>query len=106
MSKIEMFRSILEYIPAECGDLREQVEGEIAKLTKASAPNPTTVAAANDVRTMLDRMGSASKKELQEATDYSHQRIAAACNLLEREGYLTIHPKGEDGKDFIWYSRN
>lgn len=106
MSKIEMFRSILEYIPEECGDLREEINAEIAKLSRAAAPNPTTVAAANSVRNTLDHMGTASKKELQEVTDYSHQRIAAACNLLEREGYLTVHPKGEGGKNFVWYSRN
>lgn len=105
MSKLEMFRSILEYIPAENSDLREQVQSEIDKLVKVKAPNPATVECANEIRQILYNMNSATKKELQEITNQSHQRVAAACNLLEREGFLIIHPKGENGRDYVWYSR-
>ena len=105
MTKIEMFRSMLEYVPAEAGDLREEIEQEIAKLSKAKAPKPETVACAEQIKTALENMGEVSKKELQEMTGCTHQRVAAAANMLEKEGFLTVHPKG-DGKDCVWYSRN
>lgn len=105
MNRIECFRTALEFVPAEYTEVRECLEKEIANIQKKSAVNPTTKAIADQIVSFMQNVNVTNKSELQEVFSCSHQRVAAAANYLENQGFLTVHPKDNEHKS-VWYSRN
>ena len=105
MSRIECFETALSFIPEEYPEVRECLENEITKARKKTAVNPTTLAAADAIKSFMENVPETNKKELQEVCNLTHQRVQAACNYLESHGYLTTHCKDENHK-IVWYTRN
>lgn len=105
MSRIECFETALSFIPEEYPEVRECLEKEITKARKKSAVNPTTLAAAESIKSFMENVHETNKKELQEVCNLTHQRVQAACNYLESHGFLTTHSKDDEHK-IVWYTRN
>lgn len=105
MSRIECFRTALDFVPEEYAEVRECLEKEIEAIKKKTSVNPQTKAIAEQIVEFMNNVEITTKKELQEVCETSHQRVAAAANYLENHGFLTVHSK-DDNHPGVWYSRN
>lgn len=105
MSRIECFRTALDFVPEEYTEVRECLEKEIETIKKKTTVNPQTKAVANKIVAFMENVDVTTKKELQEVCETSHQRVQAAANYLESYGFLTSHYKDEKHPG-VWYSRN